>query len=134
MDGVSKNTLSTTMASNAEIQEFETDKRESTEEKVTNVNVKDLHDEVVVDNPRNLFNKKSITFMDLYPEIKQIIFKKLNLSSKYNLSLVWKDMAHEFWRSVDVNKKWDYINNLDDFEHAGVLASVGYMIKTRRSS
>jgi len=132
MDGVTKDTLSTTMASNAEIQEFETDKRESTEEKVTNVNVKDLHDEVVVDNPRNLFNKKSITFMDLYPEIKQIIFKKLNLSSKYNLSLVWKDMAHELWRSIDVNKRWENIVDLEDLEHAGVLASAGYMIRSRK--
>jgi len=57
--------------------------------------------------------------------------EKLNLSSKYNLSLVWKDMAHELWRSIDVNKRWENIVDLEDLEHAGVLASAGYMIRPK---
>jgi len=153
MDEINKETISTSMPSN---QKVETDKIEQKqdahrthhnkietqsqsiwpEEKVsaaTNFNVKDSHDgEVDSPGPRNVSNEQSTTFTDLCPEIKQIIFEKLNLSSKYNLSLVCKDMAHEFWRSVDVDKRWESINNLEDLEHAGVLASAGYRIMTRR--
>jgi len=52
---------------------------------------------------------------------------KLNLSSKYNLCLVWKDMADEVWRSIDVDKRFGVISTLEDLEHAGVLASGGYI-------
>ena len=102
MDEINKETISTSMPSN---QKVETDKIEQKqnadnkietqsqsiwpEEKVsaaTNVNVKDsLDGGVDSSGPRNVSNEESTTFMDLHPEIKRIIFKKLNLSSKYNL-------------------------------------------------
>merc|ERR1719342_81057 len=65
--------------------------------------------------------------MDLIPDVRRIIFKKLDLGSQYNLSLIWKDMAEELWRNVDVNKRWKRIDNLVDLEYAGVLASAGYI-------
>ena len=89
----------------------------------------------VNDDTRDITNVKTATFMDLFTEIRRIVFKKLDLSSKYNLSLIWKDMADEFWRNVDVEKKLSEINNFDrhtiynleDLEYAGVLASAGYI-------
>ena len=54
--------------------------------------------------PKNIFKERSASFLGLYPEIKRMILKMLDISSGYNLSLVWKDMANEFWRSIDVHR------------------------------
>jgi len=75
----------------------------------------------VVNNPRKL------TFLNLHTDIKQIILKKLDLCSRYNLILVWRDMAKEFWQYLDVDKNWESITNIADFEHAGILASAGFI-------
>jgi len=83
------------------------------------------------DDSRNLTNDDdaTVSFMDLYPfyPIRRIIFTNLDFGSQYNLSLIWKDMADEFWCNVDVGKRWRSINNLEDLEYAGVLASAGYI-------
>merc|ERR1719342_832335 len=65
--------------------------------------------------------------MDLIPDVRRIIFKKLDLGSQYNLSLIWKDMAEELWRNVDVTQGRRRIDKLVDLEYAGVLASAGYI-------
>jgi len=74
---------------------------------------------------------ETVSFMDLIPDVRRIIFKNLDFVSKYNLSLIWKDMAEEFWRNVDVDKRWKRISviddNLVDLEYAGVLASAGFI-------
>ena len=49
----------------------------------------------------------------------------LNLSSRYNLGLVWEDMADEIWKSVDKHQKIVLIRNKSDLEIAGILASAG---------
>jgi len=88
----------------------------------------------VICNEEKAEMNEKVSFMDLIPDVRRIIFKKLDLGSQYNLSLIWKDMAEEFWRNVDVNKKWKriyiYRNRIDklvDLEYAGVLASAGYI-------
>jgi len=73
--------------------------------------------------PKNIFKERSASFLGLYPEIKRMILKMLDISSGYNLSLVWKDMANEFWRSIDVHRNWTWITKTKDLEYAGVLAS-----------
>ena len=73
--------------------------------------------------------ESSFKFLNLLPEIKRIILKKLNLSSRYNVIFVWEDMADEFWKTIDVDKKFCCIHNLKDLEYAGVLASAGYIKK-----
>jgi len=70
---------------------------------------------------------ETVSFMDLIPDVRRIIFKKLDLGSQYNLSLIWKDMAEDFWRNVDFNKRWKRIDKLVDLEYAGVLASAGHI-------
>jgi len=88
-------------------------------------------------------NNASISFMDLNSDVRRIIFKNLDFVSRYNLSLIWKDMAEDFWRNVDVDKRWKRIDvtpkkwiskrknwtsdNLADLEYAGVLASAGFI-------
>jgi len=74
---------------------------------------------------------ETVSFMDLIPDVRRIIFKNLDFVSRYNLSLIWKDMADDFWRNVDVDKRWKKISviydNLVDLEYAGVLASAGFI-------
>merc|ERR1719300_1345147 len=69
--------------------------------------------------------------MDLIPDVRRIIFKNLDFVSRYNLSLIWKDIAEDFWRNVDVDKRWKRISviddNLVDLEYAGVLAFAGFI-------
>jgi len=78
-------------------------------------------------NTHNVDDEVSTSFLNLLPEIKRMILKKLNLSSRYNLCVVWKDMENEFWKPIDIKKRWLFITTLEDFELAGVLASAGYV-------
>jgi len=119
--------LHSNVSSNAEKQEEKSDGKtqyvETNENATIPLNVND--------DSRNLTNDATVSFMDLYPiyPIRRIIFKNLDFGSQYNLSLIWKDMADELWRNVDVDvgKRWWRINNLEDLEYAGVLASAGYI-------
>jgi len=119
--------LHSNVSSNAEKQEEKSDGK--TQYVETNENATILLN--VNDDSRNLTNDATVSFMDLYPiyPIRRIIFKNLDFGSQYNLSLIWKDMADELWRNVDVDvgKRWWRINNLEDLEYAGVLASAGYI-------
>jgi len=75
--------------------------------------------------------------MNLCHDVKRIILleKGLDLCSQLNLVLVWEDMADVFWQSVDVERglvEINYIeeleiNYVEELEHAGVLASGGYI-------
>ena len=76
---------------------------------------------------QNVDEEVSTSFLNLLPEIKNMILKKLNLSSRYNLSVVWKDMENEFWKPIDVKKRWLCVTTVEDLELAGVLASAGYV-------
>jgi len=118
--------LPSNVSSNTEKQEEKSDGRtqyvEMNEIATIPLNVND-------DSSRNLTHDATVSFMDLYPKypIRRIILKNLDFGSQYNLSLIWKDMADEFWCNVDVEKRWRWINNLEDLEYAGVLASAGYI-------
>jgi len=102
--------LPPSVSSNTEKQEEKLD--DTTQQNVDNNDV-----------TKNLTN--DVTFMDLIPDVRRIVFKNLDFGSKYNLSLIWKDMAGDFWRNVDVEKRWSKIKNLEDLVYAGVLASAG---------
>ena len=111
--------LPSNVSSNTEKQEEKLD--DTTQQNVDNNDV-----------TKNLTN--DVTFMDLILDVRRIVFNNLDLGGQYNLSLIWKDMAGDFWRNVDVNKKWKriyiYRNRIDklvDLEYAGVLASAGYI-------
>ena len=104
-------------------------KQEQKRDDKTQQNV-DINDVVNGRNPLNENDDtknitKDVTFMDLIPDVRRIVFKNLDLSGQYNLSLIWKDMAGDFWRNVDVEKRWSRIENLEDLVYAGVLASAG---------
>ena len=102
--------LPPSVSSNTEKQEEKLD--DTTQQNVDNNDV-----------TKNLTN--DVTFMDLIPDVRRIVFKNLDFGSKYNLSLIWKDMAGDFWRNVDVEKRWSIIKNLEDLVYAGVLATAG---------
>jgi len=83
-----------------------------------------------------------MSFSILPKEIKVHIFNMLSISSRYNASLVWKEMTYETWRSIpaveELQRKLTggqnmlstrrmHIENVDDLETAGVLASAGYL-------
>ena len=78
-----------------------------------------------------------MSFSILPLEIKIKIFGMLGIGSRYNASLVWKEMTHETLRLVPTegrfNKRLKYlirndkIYDLDDLETAGVLASIGHL-------
>jgi len=118
--------LSSNVSSNTEKQEEKSDGKTQYVEMNENATIPlNFND----DSSRNLTNDATVSFMDLYPfyPIRRIILKNLDFGSQYNLSLIWKDMADEFWCNVDVGKRWRSINNLEDLEYAGVLASAGYI-------
>jgi len=124
MDGDNTKSSVDCVSSDAKIQKHEKGGNESVsnDNHVTNqliVNV-DISNPVITTNA-------PITFLNLNRDIKRIILKKLDLCSRYNLILVWEDMAEEFWHSVDVKKNWISITTTEDFELAGVLASAGYL-------
>ena len=81
-----------------------------------------------------------MSFSMLPKEIKVHIFNMLSISNRYNASLVWKEMTFETWRFIptieELTRKLTvgqnmlstrkmYIQNVDDLETAGVLASAG---------
>ena len=76
-----------------------------------------------------------MSFSMLPKEIKVNIFNMLSISNRYNASLVWKEMTYETWRSIptvgEMKRKVPckygriFIQNLDDLETLGVLASAG---------
>ena len=76
---------------------------------------------------QNVDDEVSASFLHLLPEIKRMILKKLNLSSRYNLIAVWKDMEDEFWKPIDVRRRWLCIRTVEDLELAGILASAEYV-------
>jgi len=118
--------LSSNVSSNTEKQEEKSDGKTQYVEMNENATIPlNFND----DSSRNLTNDATVSFMDLYPfyPIRRIILKNLDFGSQYNLSLIWKDMADEFWCNVDVEKRWRWIHNLEDLEYAGVLASAGYI-------
>ena len=88
--------------------------------------------------------KTTTNFSMLPLEIKVKIFNMLNVSSRYNASLVWEEMGDEIWRSFPTERGWTRkfeetgsfsfkmgertgtswsISNLDDLETVGVLAT-----------
>ena len=75
----------------------------------------------------NSVRENQASFLNIYPDIKRIIFKKLDIGSRYNLSLVWEDMTEEFWDKVDVNRRMIHIESIEELEYAGVLATGGYI-------
>jgi len=93
---------------------------EKQEEKLDDMTQQNVDNNVVTKNLTN-----NVTFMDLILDVRRIVFKNLDLGGQYNLSLIWKDMAGDFWRNVDVEKRWSKIKNLEDLVYAGVLASAG---------
>jgi len=93
----------------------------------TTVTVKNNFSSFTGADSQNVDDEVSASFLHLLPEIKRMILKKLNLSSRYNLCVVWKDMENEFWKPIDIKKRWLFIRTLEDFELAGVLASAGYV-------
>ena len=73
---------------------------------------------------------KKMSFSILSIEIKVKIFKLLDIGSRYNACLVWKEMTDETWRSIPYNRALTRrlkkgVTNLGDLEIAGVLAHAG---------
>jgi len=78
-----------------------------------------------------------MSFSILPEEIKIEIFNLLSISNRYNASLVWREMSYETWRSIPTVEELKRrltdkfgriaIQNLNDLETAGVLASAGYL-------
>jgi len=89
-----------------------------------------------------------MSFSELPKEVKFIILKMLSVGSRYNASLVWKELADEAWRLIptfeefcemrtdmdshhqnrkNIENKHLKIFNMDDLEMAGVLASAGHL-------
>ena len=50
--------------------------------------------------------KTTTNFSMLPLEIKVKIFNMLNVSSRYNASLVWEEMGDEIWRSFPTERGW----------------------------
>jgi len=78
----------------------------------------------------------TMVFSALPIEIKLKIFSMLSIGDQYYASLVWEEMAYEFWASIPPvddflveleNSYYYFIGNLNDLEVAGVLASAGYL-------
>ena len=59
----------------------------------------------VNDDARNITNDVTVSFTDLYPDIRRIISRNLFLAANTtSISLMWKDMEEEFWLNFDVEK------------------------------
>jgi len=93
----------------------------------TTVTVKNNFSSFTGADSQNVDDEVSASFLHLLPEIKRMILKKLNLSSRYNLIVVWKDMEDEFWKPIDVERRWLCIRTVEDLELAGILASAEYV-------
>ena len=77
-----------------------------------------------------------MSFSTLPVEIKLKIFSMLSIGDQYYASLVWEEMAYEFWTSIPTveeflveleNNYYYFIGNLNDLEIAGVFAAAGYL-------
>merc|ERR1711872_447107 len=78
-------------------------------------------------------HKKYMSWLELFfyldPLAKRKIFSMLGDGSRYNMSLLWKDMAYEVraLKSIPSVCEWESIKNLEDFETAGVLVTSGHI-------